>query len=435
MEKKYIEECCQFIEKCPSPFHAIEEIKRNCQVENFEELKEGKVWDLKRGGSYYVTRNDSSIIAFKIGKDMKNLAFNATSSHSDSPTFRLKENCEIDMNQHYLKLNTEGYGSMIASSFFDRPLSLAGRVIVKNEKGFTVSLFDANRDLLLIPNVAIHMNREINNGYKYNLQVDLNPLLGSNQGIGSIKKLVANQLNVSVDQIISMELNLYNRVPASIWGLDEEYVSSSRLDDLECAYTTLTGFLKSKNEARVNVYSCFDNEEVGSSTKQGAAGTFLRDTLMRIASSLGYTQEDYQCSIASSFMVSADNAHAIHPNHPELSDNDNKVYMNEGIVIKRNASQKYTTDALSQAVFASVAMSVDVPLQYFFNRSDMQGGSTLGNISSVNVAMNSVDIGLAQLAMHSAYETAGVKDAESMHKVIKAFYETNFTPTDEGFTL
>lgn len=435
METKFMEACCQFIEKSPSAFHATEELKNECLNSNFMELKEGEKWELTKGQNYVVTRNGSSIIAFKIGKACEKLAFNVTSSHSDSPTFKCKENCEVDVNQHYLKLNTEGYGGMIASSWFDRPLSLAGRVVVKSENGFQVRLFDAKRDLLMIPNVAIHMNRTINTGYNYNLQVDLNPLLGSNQGIGSLKKLVAEQLLVDPSAIISMELNVYNRMPHSIWGVDNEFVSCAKLDDLQCAYTTLQAFLAANNETRVNVYCCFDNEEVGSATKQGAGGTFFYDVLQRISTALNFNQEDYQCAINSSFMVSADNAHATHPNHPELSDSDHKIYLNEGLVIKGNANQKYTTDALSLAIFKTICERAEVKVQYFFNRSDIQGGSTLGNISSTKVGMKTVDIGLPQLAMHSSYETSGVSDAYEMKKAIQVFYEINLMEVKDGFQL
>ena len=429
MENQCMRDCLEFIQRSSSTFHAIDELKKIVCKAGFIELKEGERWQLERGKSYVVTRNGSSIIAFKIGSELKRLAYNLVASHSDSPTFKLKENAEIKANG-YLQLNTELYGGSIASSWFDRPLSLSGRVLVETKEGVRVQLYDAKRDLLMIPNVAIHMNRNINNGYTYNSQVDTLPLFSLGEK-GTLKQLVANDLGVEESQIVSMELFVYNRMPYSIWGAKQEFVSSPKLDNLECAYTTLDGFLAAENKERVNVYCCFDNEEVGSTSKQGACSTFLQDCLKRIAANLNYDEEDYLCALNHSFMLSADNAHAVHPNHAEYSDKTNQVFMNQGVVIKGNANQKYTTDGVSVAVFSKLCKQANIPYQFYFNRSDMPGGSTLGNLSSRQVSIKTIDIGLAQLAMHSAYETAGAKDAQMMSDACKAFFETSMVADEE----
>lgn len=425
--QKSIDELFSFIQKSPTAFHAIDTIRGMLDEQGFEELMEGKRWDVFPGGKYYVTRNGSSIIAFKIGNDLEQYCFRIVASHSDSPTFKIKENAEIAVNKRYTKLNTEGYGGMICSSWFDRPLSLAGRVVIKEGQKYVTKLVNLDRDLLMIPNVAIHMNRTVNEGFAYNKQIDLLPLIsGKAYEQGMLRELIAKELSVLPESIYGMDLFLYNRTAPCKWGTEEEFISCPQLDDLECAYTSLQGFLNGENDKSVQVYACFDNEEVGSLTKQGAGSTFLCDVLTRINRLLGKDEEDYLCALASSFMLSCDNAHAVHPNHPEKTDMDNCVYMNEGIVIKSHAGQKYTTDALSGAVFKGICEASGVPVQYFANRSDMAGGSTLGNIAMSQVSVHCLDIGLAQLAMHSCYETAGVKDVDYMIRAVTGFYNTEF---------
>ena len=358
--------------------------------------------------------------------------FQIVSSHSDSPTFKIKENAEISVSDNYIKLNSERYGGMLCSTWLDRPLSVAGRVMVNENNCITTKLVNVDRDLLLIPNVAIHMNRNANDNMSYKANIDMTPLFGSMDAKGSFLKLIADECGVKEEEILSTDLFLYNRMAASVWGANNEYISAPQLDDLECAFTSLKAFLNSNNDSAICVYSLFDNEEVGSGTKQGAASTFLYDTLTRVNFSLGQNAEYYNRAVASSFMLSADNAHAVHPNHPEYSDPNNRVYMNNGIVIKYNANQKYTTDAVSAAVFKTICDEVNVPTQVFTNRSDMAGGSTLGNISNAKVSLNTVDIGLAQLAMHSSYETAGVMDVEYMTDGITAFYNHTIKVKADG---
>ena len=431
MNIQHVEELFQFIENSPSCFHAIETIRKKLNAEGFIELVEGRSWQIEKGKKYYVTRNLSSIIAFKIPEnDFKN--FHIVASHSDSPTFKIKENAEIEVNNKYVKLNTEKYGGMICSTWFDRPLSIAGRILVKEGNLVKTHLVNIDKDLVIIPNLAIHMNRSVNDGYKYNAQIDMLPLYGDNTSKGSLMKTVAQSVGVEEDSILGTDLFLYNRMRGTKIGANSEYISSPRLDDLECAYASLSAFLSETNSNSASVYCVFDNEEVGSGTKQGADSTLLYDVLRRINMCLGNSEEDYYKLIASSFMVSADNAHALHPNYSDKSDPTNKVYMNDGIVIKYNANQKYTTDAVSASIFKSICDSVNVPYQTFTNRSDILGGSTLGNISNAHVSLNTIDIGLAQLAMHSTYETAGAKDVTYLIEALKAFYNTSIEQVEDG---
>ena len=432
MHTKVSKELLAFLQKSPSCFHAIQAMKEELENAGFEELLEGRSWSLAAGKSYYVVRNGSSIIAFKIGKTIEDYSFNIVASHSDSPCFKIKENAELEVKGKYAKLNTEGYGGMLCSTWLDRPLSIAGRVIVKKDNTYETRLVNIDRDLLLIPNVAIHMNRQVNNGFAYNLQVDTIPLFSTDTKDNLYKQLLAKELDVAMEDIYGSDLYLYNRTHPSIWGANQEFISSPRLDDLQCAFSSLKALLDSSQDKSINVYCCFDNEEVGSGTKQGAASTFLYDTLQRINTALGKSQEEYYRAIASSFMISADNAHAVHPNHPEKTDEKNCVYMNEGIVIKFSANQKYTTDAVSEALFKGYCEKANVPVQYFHNRSDVAGGSTLGNISSTKVSVNMVDIGLAQLAMHSSYETAGIKDTLYLINVLKEFYSSHVKESASG---
>ena len=431
MSSNHVKQLFKFIENSPSCFHAIKTITEELKNEGFVEIKEKDTWQIEQGKKYYVTRNLSSVIAFKIPQnDFK--SFHIVASHSDSPTFKIKANAEIEVKNKYVKLNTEKYGGMICSTWFDRPLSIAGRILVKENNAVKTHLVNIDKDLVIIPNLAIHMNREVNDGYKYNAQIDMLPLYGDNSSKGSLMKTIAKEAEVEEESILGTDLFLYNRMNGTKIGANEEYISSPRLDDLECAFTSLSAFLSENTSNSASVYCVFDNEEVGSGTKQGADSTFLYDVLRRINISLGKTEEDYYRLISSSFMVSADNAHALHPNYTDKSDPTNKVYMNDGIVIKYNANQKYTTDAVSASIFKSICDSVDVPYQTFTNRSDILGGSTLGNISNAHVSLNTIDIGLAQLAMHSTYETAGAKDVTYMIDAIKAFYNTSIEQVEDG---
>ena len=417
-----------FIERSPVSFAAVQEAKSLLEAKGFSRLHFQAEWNLVPGGRYYVTRNGSSLIAFIVPENPQP-GFMIAASHSDSPCFKLKTESEVIMFDRYLKLNTEGYGGMIVSSWFDRPLSLAGRAIVKNGSAFETRIVTFDRDLCLIPNVCIHFNREINNGYKYNKAVDTLPLLSNTKDKGTVKKLVAERLGVEPDAIVSMDLFVINRTRGSIFGADDAFFCAPRIDDLQCAYATLAALLEAKDPKAIPVYALFDNEEVGSETKQGAASTFLFDVATRIAAHYGRTLSEM---LPASFMLSCDNGHALHPNHPELSDPKNAPHLNGGVVIKHNANQRYATDALSEALFAEICRRADVPVQHFANRSDIAGGGTLGSISNTRVSLKTVDIGLAQLAMHSAVETGGVLDTDYMVRAAKAFFESALVITDQN---
>lgn len=416
------EELLGFIEKSPSGFHAVANMKEMLTVEGFREIEESEEWKLEIGGKYFVTRNDSSMVAFSV-PSKKWKGWHIMASHSDSPSFKIKENPEISVAGHYVKLNVERYGGMICSAWFDRPLSVAGRIAVEQDGEIVSRLVDIKRDLLMIPNLAIHMNREINDGYKYNAQKDLLPLFGGVDSAGMFMKLVADAADVTVEDILGHDLFLYNREQGRIWGAKNEFISAGRLDDLQCAFSSLKGFLAGEKQEYMAVHCVLDNEEVGSGTKQGADSTFLYDTLVRINKALGGDYETYLRKLSQSFMISADNAHAVHPNYMEKADPVNQPFLNGGVVIKYSANQKYCTDGISAAMFKQWCKETEVPYQIFTNRSDMIGGSTLGNIASSHVAVNAVDIGLPQLAMHSPYETAGRKDTEYLIRVAAGFFK------------
>lgn len=420
----YIEitkELLSFIEKSPTAFHAVKAMADELEKHDFQELKEEDAWKIQKGGKYFVTRNHSSLIAFSI-PEQDVYKFHMMASHPDSPAFKIKENPELMAENQYVRLNVEKYGGMLMGPWMDRPLSVAGRVIVEEDGELKEKLVKIDRDLLIIPSLAIHMNRSANEEASFNAQKDMLPLYGLGEAKDSFMKLIAKEAGVEESQILGHDLYVYNRVSGTIWGANEELFSSGRLDDLQCVFSSLKGFINGKKEKSICVHCVLDTEEVGSGTKQGAGSTFLRDTLLRINAGLGRSYEDYLRTLAGSYMVSADNAHAVHPNRPEKADPGNRPYINGGIVIKFNANQKYCTDALSAARFKKICREADVPFQIFTNRSDMVGGSTLGNIANTKVAVSTVDIGLPQLAMHSPYETAGVKDTLYLCKAAEVLF-------------
>ena len=411
----------QFIEESPTAFHAAANVEALLLENGFEKLENLAEGALVPGGSYYTMQNGSAVLAVKIPENPAK-GFRIAASHSDSPCFKIKEVPEMKVENTYVKLNVEKYGGMLCAPWFDRPLSVAGRLVVKAGNCLVSKLVKVDRDLLMIPNLAIHFNRQVNDGYKYNPQVDMIPLFGGHDSKGTFMKLVADAAGVHEEDILGHDLFLYSRMPGTIWGAGNEFFSCGRIDDLQCAFASLKGFLESEPAEGIAVHAVFDNEEVGSGTKQGADSTFLMDTLRRINTGLGRDEEAYLMALASSFMISADNAHAVHPNLPDRADPTNRPYMNQGIVIKYNANQKYTTDAVSAAMFKALCQRAGVPFQTFANRSDMPGGSTLGNISNAHVSLNTVDIGLPQLSMHSPYETAGVMDTCYLTRVAAHFY-------------
>ncbi len=424
MSEATVQRLFSFIEQSPTAFHAIEYMRKKLLDEGYIQLLEGTDWQLTPGKGYFVIRNGSAILAFRIPEGAP-VGFQIMASHSDSPMFKIKAHPEMEAEGHYVRLNVEKYGGMLCAPWFDRPLSVAGRLIVQTAEGIQQVLCDVSRDLVMIPNLAIHMNRQANDGVKVEMQKDLLPLYGDETAKGTFLPLVAESAGVKPEDIVSSDLFVYNRMPGTVWGAHGEYMSIGRLDDLQCAFSSLEAFLAAGEGESIPVHCVFDNEEVGSGTQQGAASTFLLDTLTRICEALGLSAAQYRRMLASSMMVSADNAHAVHPNHPEKACPTNRPYMNEGIVIKYSANQKYTTDAVSAALFMQICEKAGAKVQTFVNHSDVPGGSTLGNISGTQVALHTVDIGLAQLAMHSPYETAGVKDTDTLIAAGKVFFESS----------
>ena len=415
-----------FLDASHSVYHAAAYLADTLERSGYTRLLEGDSWQLTPGGKYYLTRGGTAVLAFRVPQTTP-VGFMMSASHSDRPTFKVKENGELV--GAYTRLATEKYGGMLMAPWLDRPLSVAGRVLVETESGVQSKLVDIDRDLLLIPNVAIHMNRKANDGYTWNPAVDTLPLLGSKAAAGKLNKLLEKAAG---GKILGHDLYLYVRQKATVWGMDKEYISSAALDDLECAWCCTQGFLQSSESESIPVLCVFDSEEVGSSSVQGAASRLLEDTIRRICAALSL---DESRMLANSFMVSADNAHALHPNHPEYADSANAPVMGGGVVLKFNASQRYTTDGLSAAIFRKVCAKANVSVQTYCNRADIPGGSTLGNISLSHVSVPSADIGLAQLAMHSSYETAAVADAISLEEAMTAFYGHSLTVRGEEFTL
>ena len=416
----YTKQLLNYIENSPTAYQAVDSAAKMLEEQGFVRLGAQDAWTLAPGQGYYTVQNGTSIIAFRMpaGKiDSVMLA----ASHSDSPTFKLKAVCEADTGD-YVKLNTERYGGMIMSTWLDKPLSLAGRLVVKSEDGIKTVSVKMDRDLVLIPNVAIHQNRKHNDGFAYNAQTDMMPLYGMSSAKGSLMVTVAEAAGVNAEDVIGSDLYLYNRTPATVWGAEHAFFSAPRIDNLMCAYGTLQGLLQSERaENTLQVWACFDNEETGSRTKQGAGALWMRDTLERVCET---NSTDLRRVLPASMMLSADNAHAKHPNHPELSDAQNAPRMGGGVVIKANASQSYATDGISCAIFSEICKKAGVPTQPFANRSDSPGGSTLGSIADTLLPMNTVDIGMAQLAMHSSYETAACVDNEHIVNASRAFFET-----------
>ena len=414
--KANINDFLSFIKKCPSAFHTVDTVRERLLKEGYTELFDYDDWSLADGGKYFVTKNLSTIVAFRY--NAKGEGFTVTASHSDFPSFRIKPS-GADNGGKYMRISTERYGGMINYSWLDRPLSVAGRVVVSEGGALVQKLVNVDKDLFVIPSVAIHMNRTVNEKFTANPAVDLIPLAG-NADCTCFEELIAKELGVAKENIVSHDLFLYVREEGRVFGIDGEFIISPRIDNLASAFGTLEAFLSSSEKNTTPVFAVFDNEEVGSDTKQGAASHFFTDILERIAGSARALSK----AVARSFMVSVDNAHAIHPNHPELSDMNNAPVMNKGVAIKYNANQKYTTDSVSAAIFKTVAERCGETVQAFANRSDMPGGSTLGSIANTKFAVVTVDVGIPQLAMHSAVETAGVKDVASLVNILRELYSS-----------
>ena len=415
-----------FLDASHSHCHTLAYLRDMLEGEGYVRLPERAEWKLTSGGKYYAQRGGTALAAFRLPEEPA-IGFLMSASHCDRPCFQVKENFEL--NGAYLRLAVERYGGQILHTWLDRPLSIAGRVTVETEDGVESRLVDIDRDLLLIPSVAIHMNRQVNDGYKWNPAVDMLPLLGGKDAAG---KLLAELEQQAGGRILGHDLYLYVRQRSSVWGMEQEFISSAALDDLECVWGCTRGFLKAAPSEMVPVLCVFDSEEVGSGSVQGAGSTLLTDVLERICHGLGW---NLKRMLAQSFMVSADNAHALHPNHPELADPTNAPVLGGGVVIKRSASLSYCTDGVSEAVFRKICEKAGVNTQSYRNRADISGGSTLGRISLAHVSVPTVDIGLAQLAMHSCYETAAVSDAAELIKAMTAYYGTTLEAAENGYVI
>lgn len=426
----------KFVDGSPSMYHAVSNLAKMLEGAGFQKLEMKDSFTLKKGGAYFTTNNGSAIIAWRMGNSIKN-GFRIIGSHSDSPTFKIKMSPEVCVKHHFLKLNTECYGGAIVSTWFDRPLSIAGRLTLRSKNVLEpeVKLVNIDRNLLIIPNLAIHMNRDINEGYTYNKQKDTLPLLAIVNGKeaetkGSFISLLAKEMGVEKDDILAYDLYLYDRMPGAFVGENNEFFSLPKIDNLGMAHPSVRALIESKNCPFTQVACVFDNEEIGSSTAAGAGSPFLSDTLKRIVIAGAKVEgidenafELFQQAVASSFLISADQAHGLHPNYEEKNDITNFPLMNKGPVVKLAAGMSYMSDAVSAAVFRDVCKRADVPCQTFVNRSDMRGGSTIGPITMGNLNIRCVDVGNPILSMHSIRELGGVSDQEYIEKAFKQFYK------------
>ncbi len=429
-KKEFAKDLIDFIYNSPTSFNAVNTSKEILDNNGFEELALNKKWNLKVGGRYYITKNSSALVSFIINSDnLEQEGFRIISSHSDSPSFRIKPNAEMNVENTYLKLNTECYGGPILNTWLDRPLSLAGRVILKGENILKPieQIVNINKPICIIPNLAIHMNKTINDGYSLNKQKDMLPLVGllneSLEKDNFLVNILSKELSVDSKDIIDFDLFLYEFEKGNLIGPNEEFISSSRLDNLSMAHASIHALINTKGKYGINMVSVFDNEEVGSSTKQGADSNMLLNILERICLALGKDREEFFNSLYSSFMISADLAHAVHPNISEKHDPTNRPVMGNGPVIKINANQAYTSDSYSISIYKNICKEANVRYQEFVNRSDERGGSTIGPISSTHIDIPSVDIGSPILAMHSIRELGSVDDHISIYKTFSKFYE------------
>ena len=415
-KEKYTKDLLDFIKRGTCTYTVKEEIKKELENQGFQELFEEDSWKLT-AGKYFICRNDSSCIAFHIGKHYQK-GFNIITTHSDTPALLIKPQNEIFENG-YLKINVMPYGGLLNYGWLDRPLSIAGRIILKKENTLESKIIDLQSPLLVIPSIAIHQNEKANTSLDLNKQVDLIPIIGLKEEKDILRQMIAKQLNIKKDEILDYDLLLYNCEEPQIIGEKKDLLLSPRIDNLTSTYAALKAFLKISNEQNINVFCTFNSEEIGSLTKEGADSNFLMDTLKKIAASL---KIDISTSLYQSFIISSDNTHAIHPNHPDLGDTTNKTYLNEGIVISKEIDS--TTDALSSSIFKQICQKAKVPYQDSTSRNDMTTGSTLSGISLRHVSVTSIDIGLAQLAMHSSIECIGKNDVYNLYQAFLEFYQT-----------
>lgn len=416
----------RFLDRSPVNFLAAEEVCRRLDNAGFKRLDPSERWSLEKGGKYYITQNQTAVMAFILSTGSPDAGYKIISAHSDSPGFRIKPSAQMIGEGGIVRLNTEVYGGPILYTWFDRPLSIAGRVVLRSENILHPKCVNIkiDRPLLTIPHLAIHFNRAVNEGNPLSRQKDMLPVIGvvneELQRDNILIRIIADELDVRPEDIMDFDLSLYDTTPACLLGLNNEFITSGRIDDLSMVHAALTALLESSDTGMTRVMAIFDNEETGSGTKQGAASPLLADLIARINLCCGGTEEDRQRAIDRSFMVSADNAHGLHPNYVEKQDPTNHPTLGGGPVIKINANCKYMTDADSSAVFAGICEKAGVPYQYFVNHSDVAGGSTLGNILTSQIPLRGVDMGAAIWAMHSVRETAAAADHDY---IIRAFTE------------
>lgn len=428
-ELDFAKELIDFIYYSPTAFHAVDSARAILDGNGFTELREEDRWKLQKGGKYYMEKNQSALVAFIVGRgEVQEEGFKIIGTHTDFPTFRIKPAAEMTAENHYIKLDIETYGGPILNTWLDRPLSVAGRVVVKGADPLNpvVRLVSIKKPILIIPNLAIHMNRSINTGIELNKQKDMLPLMSLvNEKLEKgnyLLSAIAREINADLADILDFDLFLYEFEKGTIMGLNDEFISSARLDDLAMVHAGITAISRSAASGSTNVLVCFDNEEVGSTSKQGADSQLLSNILERIVLTMGGDREDFFRSISKSFMISADLAHAVHPNVGEKHDPQNRPLLNKGPVIKVSANMKYTTDSTSSAAYAQICSKAGVPVQWFVNRSDEAGGSTIGPISSSHLNMRSMDMGTPVLAMHSARELGGVLDHTYVTRSFEEFY-------------
>lgn len=426
-EKQYNAELFTFIKKATCSFTGIKEIKKILLKNNFLELEENKIWNLEDKQKYFITRNDASIIAFTLGTHN---SFNITCTHIDTPSFSIKPKNAI-YEKNYLKINVTPYGGLLNYAWLDEPLSIAGRVIIKNKNTYYKKIIDCKKALLCIPSVAIHQNANANEDLNLNSQIDMIPFLSLSDTKNPIKKIIQEQIKLKPeDEICDYDLFLYAIAEPTYVGLKNECILSPRIDDLTCTFSALKSFVNQKKNNNNTIFCAFNSEEIGSLTKEGADSSFLMDILKRITA-----QEEKELStiINNSTILSADNTHATHPNHPGNSDINNEALLNNGIVISKDSSS--TTDSITSSIFKGICEKAKVPYQDFVTKNDMTSGSTLSGISLRHVSIDSIDIGVGQLAMHGAREIVGSKDSYYLYLAFKKFYETKITKEKDRIEL
>ena len=432
MEKKLAQELIDFLYESPTAYHAAYSVKDILDKEGFEEIFEKDSWSLKKGGKYYLVKNNSAVIAFKVGNgEIEKDGFRLIGAHTDAPGFKIKPNAEMKTEDHYVRLNTEVYGGPILYTWFDRPLGVAGRVILKGKSPLKpeVKLVNINKPVLIIPSIAIHMNRTVNEGYNFNRQKDTLPLVGFvNEELekkGYLMSLLTSELGVSEDEILDFDLFLYEYEKGCVMGINEEFISAGKLDDQWMVFAGIKGLINSTDIDSTKVMICIDNEEIGSLTAQGAQSNFIRRTLERIAIALGKSTEEFFRAVSNSLMISADLAHAVHPNLPDKHDPTNRPLLGEGPVLKIAASGSYSTEGVAAGIFESVCEEAKVPVQKFVNRSDVKGGTTIGPMSAADLSIPVVDMGAPLIGMHSVRELASVKDNFYTIEAFTKFFSLN----------